>query len=372
MYQTDLELKSSRSGHKKSDTIAKVILVVDLGDFGIGDSVVAFGKLKMLKSFLENASVDLCTNETHYAILKNNPFIDKVFFDRQQVDFEYYDIALIFSDKEPEYYEYFKQNRQGVHKEHRSSFTIYSVYNVNSIFPYYYDFMKYIQRRNDNSGQELYISKEEKDWAEKWFQDAGCSKQDKVVVLLDNSSGREKLINTDVYFEVVKYFLNMNNTRILIFDESGLGREKFYSEWLQQDVSEKFIFVKNPSLRENITLLASDFTKLIFGPCTGLLHCASGIYNTFLRNNVDFQDVPLMLTYFGTPVDGFEVNEWDWWGQSLVDAIYVSHDQSNKKTIQKLMSPYYRCSPCSEFTAEMITDYVSKHYKDKLTELGLT
>jgi hypothetical protein len=79
-------------------------------------------------------------------------------------------------------------------------------------------------------------------------------------------------------------FNPFEKVKILIFDEKNAGKEALRRNGLNDDALEDFVFVTGQSLRQAICLLSTDCIRLIFGPCTGLLHCASGIYNFFVQS----------------------------------------------------------------------------------------
>jgi hypothetical protein len=55
---------------------------------------------------------------------------------------------------------------------------------------------------------------------------------------------RDKLLKIDAYFSLLKYFLRLKNTKVLIFDEKGV-KEAFYRLYLDDDtLLEKIIFSK--------------------------------------------------------------------------------------------------------------------------------
>ncbi|MFA0961134.1 glycosyltransferase family 9 protein [Roseivirga sp. BDSF3-8] len=371
MYELNFSsVQSSNEVKLKPEEVRKVILVIDLKNFGIGDSVVAFGKLRALQSFLYNARIEVYTNKFHYAILKNNPCVEDIHLDDDDLSYDVYDLILLFSDKEEDYKEYFQQ------KAGDNMSRVLSLYGYSEVFPTYIDFLAYsesddFQENHKQFKQEMYISEEEKAESDKWFREAGVADHEKVVVFLDTSSGKEKILPTTVLIEMVKYFKAFPNTKVLIFDERNSGKEEFYKEYLQADFTDDIMFCTNPSLRKNINLLSSDFVKVIFGPCTGLLHCAAGAYEIFKYTGRGFEDIPVMIAYFGTAVAGFETNEWDWWGHSLVDAIYNTMGMSGQKEIKKLEGYHYDCLRCSEFETDMLTNYLEKHYGERFKALNL-
>ena len=67
----------------------------------------------------------------------------------------------------------------------------------NLLFPLYNDLFHFLR---DNKG-ELYISDEEREWAENWLRERGLAQGESVFILYDDTSTKTKLLNVPVYFE---------------------------------------------------------------------------------------------------------------------------------------------------------------------------
>ena len=123
------------------------------------------------------------------------------------------------------------------------------------------------------------------------------------------------------------------------------------------------IVSKRQHIRKDLCILSSSYIKMIFGPCTGLMHCASGIYNHFVKKGEPVSDVPAMITYTG---------KWDsqfWWGNSpLVDCLVLRNIENKKKlcVLDHLDEDekYYLDDrlECQEYTAAMLIDFISRRF----------
>jgi hypothetical protein len=165
--------------------------------------------------------------------------------------------------------------------------------------------------------------------------------------------------------------LKKENIKILIFDEGKIGKRTFYTEWVGQELSKKLIFAEGLSLRKAICLIGNKLVKLIFGPSTGLLHCASGIYNVFCERGLPLEEIPIMLSYIGN--DKVNYQEDLWWGNSLVDAILLVNDGNSSKEIKSIKEIDFKKLKESNsfytsqaFTSEAILNYIRNTYNKKL------
>lgn len=146
-----------------------------------------------------------------------------------------------------------------------------------------------------------------------------------------------------------------------------MGKRLFYNEWLGAELSKKTIFAEGLSLREAIALISSKYTKLIFGPSTGLLHCASGVYNILLQKKL-VENAPIMVGYLGKDkTNNYQENFW--WGGSYVNAILPIKGNFNNIEIksikdidfQKLKSEG-KILECKDYSSESILRYLESTY----------
>jgi hypothetical protein len=212
---------------------------------------------------------------------------------------------------------------------------------------------------------QLFVTQEEKGWGDRWLEANGVKPLDNVYILLDSTTSNLKLLNIWVYFEFLGHLLKKDNVKIINFDENAIGKEAFYREWIEERDADKMIFSKKLTLREVFCIISSKYTKLIFGPCTGIMHCASSIYNNLLEGGLPANQVPLIVTYTGTDyLKNQNVNSW--WGNSpLVKCLLLRKKDGNTKisVLRELPDEERQLKndvPCSEYTSDMLIDYIDE------------
>ena len=325
----------------------RVLIIYHEELFFLGDTCIKFNELKVFRFLYTNAEIEINFAVDRYvgkykAILQNNPYIDQVSnLPINEIDYINYDIVICIDYRENLILEAIKNKYFSQHTPANFKTAIYSLTNKclrpNAesivIFPEntsLYDTAKVV---TENKPRELHISNEEREWAEKWLRNNGLQNDESLFIILDSASAREKMLNIKIYFDLLRYLLNKGKSQILIFDEKGMGKDLFYKEWLGEDYCKKIIFSKNLGLREDLCLLASPQTRLILGPCTGLMHCASGIYNYFVSQGMPGESVPAIITYTGeypTP----EKNARYWWSNSpLVNCVILKQYGNNREVL---------------------------------------
>ncbi len=357
------------------NTVKRVLIIYDEGLFFIGDSFIMIDRFGLVKKFFPAASIEInCLNNKYLDFYRsfaaNNPHFDDVFsLDYADIPFESYDVIICIAIREEMVVEVLskKYDPQIVHQLQCSIFSFSKMLMVprldfRIVFPVYQELLDFYGQFM-NEPYELYISDHERKWADKWLEKNKVKKHERIIILLDSSSKEYKLLDREVYFELLSYFLSTKHTRVLIFDENDTGKEDLYSEHLSNKQMAKMIFSKRQHIRKDLCILSSSYIKMIFGPCTGLMHCASGIYNHFVKKGEPVSNVPAMITYTG---------KWDsqfWWGNSpLVDCLVLRNIENKKKlcVLDHLDEDekYYLDDrlECQEYTAAMLIDFISRRF----------
>lgn len=354
----------------------KILILFEPSQFYIGDAIRVFSYLGNCQYFFKNALIDInCFTwyRTCYDLLLHNPYINLVSnHSWQNIAFKHYDLVIIISSYEKDLLELLGE-RYETDPELSSFQTAIFSYSTalvkpeDSIFPV---FTALAEMEVDpaleitENGTKLFISPEEKQWGEQWLRENGGGQTENIIIMLDSSSDREKLLKLDVYFEILTYFSNKSNTKILIFDESNLDKKLIYDQWLDESITEKLIVAKGLSLREACCLLSSSSVKVIFGPCTGLLHCASGIYKVFQKSAPGYP-IPLMVPYAGR--DNHNHNEWEWWGDSLVKCLILKEAVAGKKEISVLTENNQKgFLTCKEYSSDLIIGFLEENYSAEI------
>lgn len=369
------EEKFHHEDYASAYTAKRILILFDAKITFLGNFCQRIDKLRYIKSYFEGASIHinfsaLTERKFYESLLLNNPYIDQfTSLPWEDIDFLQYDTVFVASYEE-EVIRSWLLNRYGalpgnvllqIHLFSVSSMFLPDNKDARYVLPVYRSFMNYLEHIAASPG-ELYISREERQWANSWLEGKGFKKHEKLAILLDTTSRRHKLLDMRVYFEFLSWLLDRENMKVLVFDEKNMGKEAFYKEWLSPAHFNKMIFAKGNGLREDLRLLASEYTKLVFGPCTGLIHCTSSIYNHFVEEGMNAADVPLIITYTGCYLDG--KNAWDWWGAAPLVSCLLLREKNNRKKMVLLndLSPEEKRIKndihCSEYTTDMLIDFV--------------
>jgi hypothetical protein len=358
--------------------VKKVLILYEEDTPYLGDACRHFGHLRLLRSHFNNAFIQLNFQPAKnckfgLAVLKNDPCMDRLsILEWKDIDLSQYDIIYSISYAEDAFLQ-FLHDKYGdkIRNENYkpavfslSKHTLDPKSQPRSIFPEHSGLGKDVGMP---SPDELYISDEERDWADNWLVSKGVKKSDELFICCDSASARFKLLNIDVYFGFLKFLLEQSRGKILLFDERGIGKVEFYRSWLGERVKDRLIVSEKLSLREDICLLGSRSTRLIFGPCTGLMHCASGVYSHYVNRGMSVSEVPLIVTYTGI-YNIHDQNASYWWGNSPLVQCLLLKDIDGKKRMRLLseLSAQERklndSLPCSEYTTQMLVNFVSSFF----------
>lgn len=377
-----LHLITQRNCITQSREVKNILIIYDRENkLFIGDTFLLINKLAGCHSFFTHAAIDINCRTIQYAdmcnaLLKHNPFIRS--FNStpwEELDFLFYDIVFCILRDEMPLLQVFEQQYAHIIPLHWTT-AVYSMsvqfFNwgpnpvVNSVFPPFKEILDnnpaYIEPL-----RELYISPEEKRWGNHWLKSNGVHEHERLYIILDSTSERYKLMNMDTYRTVLLHLLQDESVKVLIFDEQDIGKKSFYTEWLGEDNVSKILFSKKLSLREALCILSSDYTKLIFGPCTGLIHCASGIYNYFVRMGMPVDSVPAIITYTGRYADGHTAAYW--WGHSPLVTCLILRAANNKSkevvALSQLSEEEKKDTSCllwcCDYTPDMFIPFLPAH-----------
>ncbi|PWV44508.1 glycosyltransferase family 9 protein [Chitinophaga sp. S165] len=353
--------------------VKKILIIYEEKSFFIGDTCLLFNKLRYVRSFFPNAEVDINflnkkNMRLYRPILENSPNFDNIRDDEwSDIPFEDYDMLLCITYKELlllnflyEKYRHQIRNRQFHLAVFSFSESILAKEpTAEYLFPDYEALREYTVSNSSKVPCELYITNEERMWADQWLESNGMKKGERLCILMDSASEKRKLLNIDVYFDFLAGILKQPNTKVLIFDEKNIGKETFYSEWLGKEAVKNVIFSKQLPFRQDLALISSSYTKMVFGPCTGLMHCASSIYNNLFRKGMPVAEIPLLITYTGEYLgERNSINVW--WGNAPLVSCLILKERDNRKEIVLLkdLNPEERkkkdALPCREYTAGML------------------
>lgn len=365
--------------------VRKVLILFEETVYSLGDTCIRFDYLKYIKWYFPNASIHINAGFERKSLffstlLMHNPHIDSISgVPRKQIDFISYDVVFCVSYTEQDILDTLYDKYGDEIEDDRFKVAFFSFSRVlmarlkdtTDVFPMHGQLMEFINLSMNANTRKLYMTPEERAWGDRWLESKGVKDGDRLFILLDSASLKSKLIHISVFFEFLEFLLSVDGGKVLIFDEKKVGKEAFYAEWLGEDeCNEKMIFSDDLSLRQDLSLIASSYTDLVFGPCSGLMHCASQMYNHYLESGVCSKEkIPLMMTYTGTypprePGAGF------WWKNSpLMNCLLVTEvreaegvQRRKKMIVLDELAPEeqesYSQFPCSEYTAGMFIDFV--------------
>ena len=373
-----LEIIRKNNADVHVDHIRNVLIIYEEKTFYIGDTCILFDNLRYIRSFFHQAEVDLNfinkKNMRYYqALLANNPNFDSIRDDDwTDVGFSNYDLLICVTYKEQALLEFLHERYQDLISRDQFKLAVCSfsegilvpLKNVSYVFPEYKPLREYTIASSAGTPCELYLTAEENEWANSWLESQGIQEDDDLYIMFDAASERHKLLDIRVYFDLVAWLLEQPNVKVLIFDEKNIGKGDFYREWLGEEKMKSIIISKKLGFREDLTLIGSKYTKVVFGPCTGLMHCASSIYNNLLSNGLPIDNIPLLVTYTGQYI-GENNNINVWWGNSPLVNCLLLKQINNKKQIVLLhnLTPEERnikdSLACNEYTLEMLADFLS-------------
>lgn len=371
----------------------RVIIIHEVKKVLIGDSLFLLAYLKKMKEFFINATICVNSRSSHKlfgVLLQNNPYVTEVNnLKWDDIDFRGYDVIVYnFFDEVYEkdfidlfYKKYFKEIKENLFRP-----TIFSHIILPrserykpavDLFPFTEEFNIFLNEKEKfiRTSVEIWVTEEERKQADLWLFKNGLRIDEKCLIFVDESGNMQKVLDLFCYIDILEFFLGIDKIKILIFDPQRIDKKNnIYRELLEADKFNKLIFVEGRDLRRDIGLLASHYTRLIFGPSTGIMHCAVGVYNYFIRikKNASIEDIPILLTYICDWDDN--VDETWWWDGSIADCIMVVREALGTKKIVKLSQENLKkykdkLLGVDEYSSVSIIYYMVSNYKDKLRRL---
>ncbi|PST84253.1 hypothetical protein C7T94_05905 [Pedobacter yulinensis] len=167
----------------------------------------------------------------------------------------------------------------------------------------------------------LAVSTTERAAADSWLETQGVNSDHGLIVLLSGSSRAKKVLPKEEFYDLVGQFLQHTPARLLIFLAEDLCETDFAAAGL---LSDRLIFRPAGGVREDLGFLISRYTRLVIGPCTGMLHFANAAWiYLLLENKVNAKDLPQMVVYTGKQEHDKDYLPHNWWGDSLVRCLVL-------------------------------------------------
>jgi hypothetical protein len=368
----NIELKSAR----------RVLFLYEEKINYIGDCCIRFDKLKHFREFVPGAVIDMNfaiqgNYKYYHGLLKNNPYIDNVTtLEWEKIDLAGYDVIFCITHKETKLLKYLHLNYGNSIIGGQFSPAIFSISEMILKQAPGFDYIFPVHERLKNhvivpSPVELYIDRSEQEWGDNWLISKGILEDEELYILCDSASERHKLLNITVYFKILEFILSRKKARVLVFDERKIGKHDFYKGWLGEKQFSKIIFSEGLSLREDLCIIGSGYTKMVFGPCTGLMHCSSSIYNNYVKRGMSKSKAPLMVTYTGQYF-GDNKNAHYWWSNCpLVDCLLLKGCDGKKELALLADMTQEEASsvsplPCEEYTSDLLIGFIEKRIDGKI------
>ncbi|MBC9929268.1 hypothetical protein [Chitinophaga qingshengii] len=358
----------------------KVLLLYDFPLHFIGDTICRFCYLKALCGFFEE-SVEIevnCPNGMVHQLIRNNPYVSAVSqTPLMEIDYMQYHMIIITSIETELAFlnmlsiRYADTVLEGSPFPQVFSVTAYfdKLAKLDTIFSSLPGLGDYIQDNADAVQKELFLTAGEIEWGGNWLRGQGVKEDDNLIVMFDDSSRKIKQLNMEVYFDLLQYYIDNTNAKILIYDEKGIGKDTFYEAWLGSEQMARLVFARQLGLRNDISLLADKAVKLIFGPCTGMMHCAAAVYGVLVNNGFPRENVPLIITYTGKDIED-PTTKWDWWGgKQLSYCILVGDNDNGQREIFLLEQYRHDYLSCKNFTVALITGFLRANFTQQLQPL---
>lgn len=384
-YQTTLERVLRTNSLINPSEVRKVLILYMEKVTYIGDFSTKADKLHYFKAYFVNAHIDINFSNgvhgIHGDLLKHNPYLDAITsLQPEEIDFEKYDVVFCAAQQETELLRVLHDKYPDAIAHRRWNLAVFSISalllvpddNSRYIFPVCEDLYKQVDFRPG----ELYLADEERMWADRWLESNGVQPDERLYAVLDSTSHSEKLLNADVYLDYLKFLLRLEGVKVLIFDERSAGKADAYREQLSEQEFAKMIFAEGLGLREALCILGSGYIDLLFGPCTGLVHCASSIYNRYVREGMSADDAPVMITYTGKHAPGDPANNW--WGSAPLVNCLMLKERDNEPRLYELKElteeekKLEDALPCSMYTSDMLvghTTFLLKKRGDRNKEI---
>jgi len=320
-----LRKQSKKFNREKMNSI---LIFFDFETFFLGGALRHTSQFRLLQQFFPNAEIHFTSSDSRVVDLAlNSPIISSLQLkEYKEVPYEEYDCVVFLSEREAEianyivskYYKLFSRKIDTI----MFSISAFSyAEEVKVFFPVLIDLvnMKYDEDiRLDCHKNKVYLTKQEVDWANRYLAEKGVKKDDMLVIINDSSALEGKVIKEEEFINLIRLILIEEDTKVLIYDVKNIGKRSLFKEYFDKEMLDRILFVAQTSLREDISLMAGNNVKAIVGPCTGMMHCASGIYNVSKDKKA-----PLILVYKGDFEGmGFAYGTNYWWGKNdFVDCV---------------------------------------------------
>ncbi|HEX8529309.1 MAG TPA: hypothetical protein VF646_04780 [Cytophagales bacterium] len=378
--QSTLRSVISHSPPVKPGNIRKILMLYEEQIPMLGDCCKRFDKFKYLSLYFNNPFLQInFTNPAtkyHEGLLKHNPYIHCISEQRwDDLDLASFDAVLCVMYDEEKFLGFLDRKYGAQIAGGSFPLAVYSMSEViltsnpagKYVFPVLEGLREYLHRLQPG---ELYLSTAEREWGDQWLEAKGVEANEDLFILLDSTLVPGKLLRMSVFLKILAGMLEKPNAKVLLFDEKNDGKEAVYRRCLGSRCGDRMIFATGLSLRQVLCLIGSRYTRLVLGPCTGLMHCTSSIYNNYVSNGMDPGDVPLIITYTGKYNEtNYRVDVW-WNDSPLVDCLLLKQTGNGKEIVLlKDLTEAEKISnhslACTEYTEQLLNHFINERIQER-------
>ena len=152
---------------------------------------------------------------------------------------------------------------------------------------------------------------------------------------------------------------------IFIPDTNDLEKFNFYKDNVYPELLSKIVFVQGTSLRESIRLLGAKYTSMIIGPCTGLMHCASGIYS--VQKDIPRPPIIVYKGFFDRMDESDDLHWW-WGGNDVVECIMKLKESENLICLSDIERAvlYHELDYTTKIESHQLLEKISKKFQSDI------
>jgi hypothetical protein len=335
--------------------------------------ILRVSEIKYLKYYFQNGKVTVNAPDGVFSLMAQHcdHIVDEICHHQPEtIDFNSYDLVLLLMEEPGRY-------SRIISEYSKDKITNFKVFRLNEPLNFeervgvprvFHEIFSYDYPNDitlDVCRREIVLSQAELEQGANIIDQYVRSENDKLIIFIFSASTLTKILKMKVVVEMMKYFQSIPNRKLILFDP--FDDKEVFLRSLNVDVDQAII-LKKLSLRQTFSVMADHRIDLIFGPCTGLMHAASGLYNSFIKRR-QRNAVPHLLVYTGLYEREGIQNTLVWWQDSLAKCVVLKKNINGAKEIcdiHDLDASEFQFQnnllPCREYTSQMLQDYLYEHF----------
>lgn len=224
--------------------------------------------------------------------------------------------------------------------------------------------VKHLDQYRHNIHKELYIATSETDEAEQRLAAMGLGREEQFIIFIVESFKSHKVLSVDTCVELLSLILTHTDYKVLLFQSNEESIAPRIVSLLTPAQQARVMLSIREGLRKDMAIMSSRALKAVIGPCTGMLHLASGIIPYLINQDHYHYAPPKVMVYTGRLSDGY--TPLPWWRYSEVECMYIA-----LKNGKKCLLPLSECPgniaqyvgqslPISDYTSDLLFNYIRK------------